>query len=203
MRLVTSVAVLMTCMFAAIVSTGAAAMAQTPGQIRADGVRADEVRSDQEHATQDTSSSPPADATVPASSVTTFGNWMQQSGEMMQRGVANMGAGFGEMVGAIGGQANRATQDAADAARSAATSVSRLPKTGVTTGNERCAVAPNGAPDCRGAAATLCRMKGYAGGSSVDSVTVENCPPPWRTSPRSAPEGACTMEHYVTKALCQ
>jgi hypothetical protein len=128
------------------------------------------------------------------------GVWMQQSGQLMQQGVTNLGAGFGQVVGAIGGQANQATKDAA---RNAAASVSKLPNTGVTAGSERCVPAPNGAPDCRGAAETLCRAKGYAGGTSVDFITVENCPPPWRTSRRNAPEGVCTMEHYVTKALCQ
>lgn len=121
----------------------------------------------------------------------------------MQRGVANMGAGFGAIVGVVGGQANQAARDAADAARNAATRVSKLPKTGITGGHERCVIAPNGAPDCRIAAETICRAKGYASGTSVDFVTVENCPPPYRTSRRDAPEGVCTMEHFVTKALCQ
>lgn len=158
-------------------------------------------------------SSPPANAAAPSqppSAVGAFGNWVQQSGtwmqqggQLMQQGVATMGAGFGQMVGAISGQANQATRDAADVARNAAAGVSKLPNTGITAGNERCAIAPNGAPDCRIAAETLCRANGYASGNSVDFVTVETCPPPWRTSRRNAPEGVCTKEHFVTKALCQ
>jgi hypothetical protein len=178
-------AVLLTCAF-----ISAAATAQTPPG--------------QSPPAAEVPSSPPAEPSaeqVPGG--TGMFDWMQRSGQMMQQGVTNMGTGFNQVVGAIGGQANQATRDAAAAAREAATSVSKLPKTGITTGNERCVVAPNGAPDCGGAAATLCRARGFAGGSSVDFVTVEICPPPWRTSPRSAPEGACTMEHYVTKALCQ
>jgi hypothetical protein len=198
MRTVTTVAVLlMTC-----VLTPVAAMAQMPPSQNP----ADQSRTDQDGTDQEAPSSPPTDtAAQPAApgAATTFGTWMQQSGQRMQQGVADMGAGFGEIVGAIGGQANRTTKDAADAARSAATSVSKLPQTSVITGNERCVIAPNGAPDCRGAAATLCRAKGYVGGSSVDFVTVENCPPPYRTQRRDAPEGVCTKEHYVTKALCQ
>ncbi len=125
-----------------------------------------------------------------------FKNWMQ-------RGFSNMGAGFGAIVGAVGGQADRAAKDAADAARDAAASVSKLPKTGITGGHERCVIAPNGAPDCRIAAETICRAKGYASGTSIDFVSVENCPPQYRRSRREAPEGVCTMEHFVTKALCQ
>lgn len=125
-----------------------------------------------------------------------FGNWVQQ-------GVANVGAGFGAMVGAVGGQAGQAAKGAADVARDAATSVSKLPVSGVISGRERCILAPNGAPDCRVAAEALCRAKGYAGGTSVDSETVEKCPPPHRVSSRNTPEGICTSEHFVTRALCQ
>jgi hypothetical protein len=125
-----------------------------------------------------------------------FGNWVQQ-------GVANVGAGFGAMVGTVGGQAGQAAKEAADAARNAATSVTKLPVTGLTGGRERCLRAPNGAPDCRVAAEALCRAKGYVGGTSVDFETVEQCPPPYRVSRRDAPEGICTTEHFVTKALCQ
>jgi hypothetical protein len=123
-----------------------------------------------------------------------FGNWVQQ-------GVANAGAGFGAMVGAVGGQATQAAKGAADAARN----VTKLPVSSVTAGRERCVLAPNGAPDCGAAAAALCRAQGYAGGSSVDFETVEKCPPRTRTrvSGRDAPERLCTMEHFVTKALCQ
>jgi hypothetical protein len=130
------------------------------------------------------------------------------------KGVANMGAGFGAMVGAVGGQAGQVAKGAADAAsstakgaadvaRDTATSVTKLPVTGVIGGRERCILAPNGAPDCRVAAETLCRAKGYIGGTSVDFETVEKCPPPYRVSSRNKPEGVCTMEHFVTRALCQ
>jgi hypothetical protein len=125
-----------------------------------------------------------------------FGNWVQQ-------GVANAGAGLGAMVGAVGGQAGEAAKGAADAARNAATSMTKLPVSGITGGRERCLLAPNGAPDCGGAAAALCRAKGYGGGSSVDFETVEKCPPSYRRAGRNAPEGVCTTEHFVTKALCQ
>jgi hypothetical protein len=147
----------------------------------------------------DAPSSAPANTPAPPEpqgAFDAFGNWVQQ-------GVANVGAGFGAMVGAVGGQANQAAKDAGDAARNAAASVTKLPVTGVANGRERCTLAPNGAPDCRAAADSLCRAKGYVRGTSVDFVTAEKCPPPYRTSRRDAPEGVCTMEHFVTKALCQ
>jgi hypothetical protein len=154
----------------------------------------------------------PADAPAPPPSqpqgfFDAFGNWVQQ-------GAANVGAGFGAVVGAVGEQAGQVAKGAADAAsstakgaadvaRDTATGVTKLPVTGVIGGRERCILAPNGAPDCRVAAEALCRAKGYVGGTSVDFETVEKCPPPYRVSGRNTPEGVCTMEHFVTRALCQ
>ena len=44
-------------------------------------------------------------------------------------------------------------------------------------------------------------VSGYAGGTSVDFETVENCP---RQLPASVErqQVACTREHFVTRALC-
>jgi len=138
---------------------------------------------------------PPTLPSGPQGFFDAFGNWVQQ-------GVANVGAGFGAMVGAVEGPAGQAAKGAADAARNAATSVTKIPG-GVTSGRERCILAPNGAPDCQVAAQALCRAKGYDGGTSVDFETVEKCPPPYRVSGRNTPEGICTLEHFVTRALCQ
>jgi hypothetical protein len=158
---------------------------------------------------QTPSPEPPATAPAPSAPpqgfIDAFGNWMQQ-------GVATMGAGFGAMVGVVD-QAGQAAKGAADAAstmaksaaevaRDTASSVPKLP-TGVIRGRERCLLAPNGAPDCRAAAETMCRAKGYVSGASVDFETAEKCPPPYRVSSRNTPEGVCTFEHFVTSALCQ
>jgi hypothetical protein len=132
----------------------------------------------------------------------------------VQKGFANMGAGFGTMVGALRGGADQAARGAADAAstaagtatgiaRDTATTVTRLPATGIIGGRERCTLAPNGAPDCRVATEALCRSKGYGSGTIVDFETAEKCPPPYRVSGGNTPEGVCTMEHFVTRALCQ
>ena len=129
----------------------------------------------------------PSPTPQPDPATALFGTFVQ--------GVATMGAGFGQMVG---------TRDAGEAARTAATAVTKLPMSGITAGHERCTIAPNGAPDCVVAARTLCRGKGFTGGTSVDFMTVENCPPEYRTARRAdVPAGVCTMEHYVTQALCQ
>ncbi len=143
-------------------------------------------------------------------------------GQWMQQGVSTVGAGLGAVVGALGGQANKnargaadaastvaqgaadAAKGAADAARDTATTVSRLPSSSVLGGRERCALAPNGAPDCVVAADAICRAKGFSRGTSVDFETSEKCPPSYRTTSRNvSSEGVCTLEHFVTRALCQ
>jgi hypothetical protein len=135
-------------------------------------------------------------------------------GQWVQQGAASVGAGFGTVVDAIGGRAgdtargmtdgaSTVAKGAADVARDTAVTVTRLPATGFISGREQCPLAPNGAPDCRAAAETMCRASGYRGGSSVDFDNAEKCPPASRQSSRSAPQGACIVEHFVTRALCQ
>jgi hypothetical protein len=73
-----------------------------------------------------------------------------------------------------------------------APSVARDPATTIISGRERCTLGPNAAPDCRLAVEALCRSKGYGSGTAVDFEMAEKCPPPY-----------CTMDHFVTRALCQ
>ena len=84
-----------------------------------------------------------------------------------------------------------------------AAGVTMLPVPGVASGHEQCLLAANGSPDCRVAAEALCRARGFATGTSVDFVTSEKCQPPYRSSSRNTPEGVCTPEHFVTRALCK
>jgi hypothetical protein len=77
----------------------------------------------------------------------------------------------------------------------------RLPTGGIASGRERCTFAPNGAPDCRGAADALCKKKGYPSGTSIDFENVENCPAEVLIAGRKA-EGDCPVDYFVTKSLC-
>ena len=70
-------------------------------------------------------------------------------------------------------------------------------------GQAACAIAPNGAPDCRVAAEGLCKAAGFSTGSSVDYVTSEKCPSQTYFAWRPPAPGECTTEHTVTRALCQ
>jgi hypothetical protein len=148
----------------------------------------------------------PAPPAVDPGIVGVFGNWMQQ-------GMTSMSTGIDAMFGAAKGAADAAStvakgaagvaKGAADAAVDTASGVTKLPVPGVAGGHEQCTLAGNGAPDCRVAAEALCRARGFATGTSVDFVTSEKCQPPYRSSGRDTPEGACTLEHFVTRALCK
>jgi hypothetical protein len=127
-----------------------------------------------------------------------FGRWVDDS-------VTGVGRGFG-LANGIGGQAvdaaTTAAKGAANAATDTATAVTRLPISRVAAGSERCALAPNGAPDCKAAAEALCKAKGFTTGNSIDYVTAEKCPAQALLGRPVVPED-CTTEHIVTRALCQ
>ena len=78
-----------------------------------------------------------------------------------------------------------------------------FPGTKVAQGRVRCAVAPNGAPDCIEAAHALCRAKGFGPGKSLEVNTVNKCPSWVWLSGQRPPEGTCTTETYVLQATCQ
>lgn len=135
-------------------------------------------------------------------------------GTLMQQGVTSMTTGIDAMVGAAKGAADAASKGAADVAKGAADvakgaadvavdSVTKLPVAGIAAGREQCGVAGNGAPDCQVAAVALCRASGFRTGTSVDFETAENCPAAYRGSSRERPDGACPLEHFVTRAPCK
>lgn len=103
----------------------------------------------------------------------------------------------------IGNKAAEVGKDAADATKGAVDAVTKLPKTRVVEGRERCDVSPNGAPDCRVAAKSICTAKGLAGGTSMDFVSAENCPPAVWMNRRKPEPGECVTETFVTRAMCQ
>jgi len=104
--------------------------------------------------------------------------------------------------------AKDAVQGAAKGAKDAAEKAGQAPVLGwpgtnVARGRVRCAVAPNGAPDCTQAANALCRSKGFKVGKSLDINTAQKCPTWVWLSGQPAPEGTCTPETFVLGASCQ
>jgi hypothetical protein len=130
-----------------------------------------------------------------------FGNithWFDEQASWVGSGFKGARSG----VENIGHEAGVAAKSTVDTAKDAAGAVGRLPGTRVVTGHEKCAIAPNGAPDCVVAANTMCKGKGFASGSSVDMTTAEVCPANVYLAGRnSGPE--CRSETFVSRALCQ
>jgi hypothetical protein len=92
-------------------------------------------------------------------------------------------------------------KNAAEATRSAVDAVAKLPSARVVQGRERCATAPNGAPDCLTAAETLCRKNGYSSGKSMDFTSAEQCPP--RVLLGQASRDQCETVTFISRAMCQ
>ena len=132
-----------------------------------------------------------------------LGHWFDESVTSVNKGWDNMHQGLKSTWGAGAEGTKRATEAASGVAKEAAGAVGRLGNSRLVTGQSVCAIAPNGAPDCRGAAESLCKAAGYASGSSVDYVTSEKCPTEAYVAGRRPAPGECQTEHTVTRALCQ
>jgi hypothetical protein len=94
-------------------------------------------------------------------------------------------------------------KDAAEKAGQASGAAIGWPGSKRAHGRVRCAVAPNGAPDCGEAANALCRSKGFGPGKSLEVNTADKCPSWVWLSAQRPPEGTCKTETFVLQATCQ
>jgi len=127
-----------------------------------------------------------------------LGRWLDQS-------IADINANFKDARGKL----DKFNQDADAFAKSTASgaketidAVARIPNARAVGGHERCANAPNGAPDCVAAANTICKAKGFSSGKSLDMTTAEKCPTRVLLGRQGSP-AECTTETFVSRALCQ
>lgn len=139
-----------------------------------------------------------------------IGRWMDETGAGMRksfnetwRGMSNMSAASESAARGTADAAATVARGAADATRGTVDALGRLGTTRIVSGRERCAIAPNGAPDCRVAAETMCKAKGFTTGNSLDYQTAENCPAQAYLNGRKPLAGECPIEHVVTRAMCQ
>jgi hypothetical protein len=121
--------------------------------------------------------------------------------DLNQRAAAT-GKDIGNTAAEVSRNAYGAGVAAADVTRDAVGAVAKLPMSRVVQGRERCAVAPNGAPDCLTAAETLCRKQGYSTGKSVDFTSAESCPVRTHLGGRQS-EAECTTVTFISRAMCQ
>jgi hypothetical protein len=127
-----------------------------------------------------------------------IGKWFGRQGD-------NLGSAFkdaGKNVSNFGHEAGVAAKSTVEGAKDAAGAMVKIPAARMTSGHEKCQVAPNGAPDCVAAATAMCKKKGFEAGKSMDMTTAENCPAQVLLSGRTS--GAeCKTETFVSRALCQ
>jgi hypothetical protein len=153
-------------------------------------------------AAQDTKPNPPAREAAPASRpgmLDSVGRWFKDSFGRISSHIEGARTTFG----GLGERASGAAQGAADTAKDAADAVARLPNARVVEGHARCAVATNGAPDCRRAAEGVCKAKGFGSGSSLEIQSAQKCPARVWLSGRPPEPGDCEMQSFVTRAVCQ
>jgi hypothetical protein len=128
----------------------------------------------------------------------TIGRWLDRQAENIHLSFRNAGKDFED----FGHEAGIAARTTVDHAKGAADAVARLPKTSVASGHAKCGIAPNGAPDCLAAAASVCKASGFRTGKSLDMTTAEICPPKVYLAGRNSGPG-CRTETFVSRALCQ
>ena len=73
----------------------------------------------------------------------------------------------------------------------------------MVTGRAACAVAANGAPDCKIGADRLCQSNGYKEGKGIDISTTEKCSPLVYLPGHKRGPNDCRAENFVTRAVCQ
>lgn len=130
-------------------------------------------------------------------------NWFERQWDKAQSNFQGARGEVDNFNREAGVAARTVTRGTVDAAKDAADAVARLPKARVISGHAVCVVAANGAPDCNGAAASICKSKGFETGKSVDITSAENCPPRVMLSGRDPQPGECRTQTFVSRALCQ
>jgi hypothetical protein len=155
-----------------------------------------------------TAGTPPQGAPAPSyqpGMLDGVGRWFKDSFRHVARQVESATETFGglrERAGSAAQDAGEAAKDAAQVARDAADAMAKLPGSRVIDVRERCKVAANGAPDCRTAAESVCKSKGYKTGSSFEIQSAQKCSArTWLSG--QADRNACEIESVVTRALCQ
>ena len=123
-------------------------------------------------------------------------------GRLIDQSIANVNAGVKGTADTLGGVPT-AAGDLAKGMGEAAGTIARLPGTNVVKGWERCAEAPNGAPDCEVASVALCKAKGYERGKSLDITSAHKCPAQVWLEGRQPAVGECKQESFVARAICQ
>lgn len=129
-----------------------------------------------------------------------LGKWWDQSTADFDASLKKMKTSIEEANERNAKALREATQSAAAATKEATDALAKLPTTRIVEGKERCALAPNGSPDCGPAAEAICKAKGFKSGQSANIESARKCS---ARALLSRSEQDCTNETIVTRAACQ
>jgi len=151
----------------------------------------------------DQPAAPPPDPSYQPGFIDAFGRFIGESAAKLDSQLKTTNETLGHLGSQTTDAAKDAAKDAVGTAKEAAGALVDLPNARIVTGRERCTAAPNGAPDCRAAADTVCRVKGFTTGKGLDTQSTQNCPARVWLSGRPPQDGDCRLETYLTRAVCQ
>lgn len=175
---------------AVLLSFGESAFAQQPQQ---PGARPAQAQSQPQAQPQPAQ---PAPAPKKDGFFDALGRWWDQS-------AADFNTGVNKMKGQIedlNQRTAKAAREAVEATKEATDALVKLPSTRIVEGRERCGIAPNGSPDCAGAAETICRGKGFTSGKTANIESARKCS---ARALLSRSDEDCSTETIVTRAACQ
>lgn len=145
----------------------------------------------------------PPDASHKPGFIDVFGRFIGDSATKLNSQIKSTNETLGHLGSQTGDAAKDAALGAVGTAKDAAGTLMGLPSARIVTGRERCAIAPNGVPDCRAAADAACRGKGFGSGRSLDTQSAQKCPARAWLSGHFPAESDCQLETFVTRAVCQ
>ena len=182
------------CLAAALIAVAAGAAAQQPVPANPPPVLYAPAPTEAQP-TQPAAPRSPTVLPTPSETIAAIGRFIDQSLSTVGAGVK----GAGDTLGGVPNTAGGIAKGVGDAAGT----IARLPVTNIVRGFERCAEAPNGAPDCETASLSLCRAKGFERGKSLDITSSYKCPAQlWREG-RQPNDAECRNEAHVSRAVCQ
>jgi hypothetical protein len=152
---------------------------------------------DQLNAAPQAEAAPPAAAPAPTPEI--FG----AISRAIEQSIGNVGAAIKGATDSLTDTTTRTGDIATNAAKDTVDAVTRLPTARIVSGRERCATAPNGAPDCRAVSEAMCKAQGFGTGQSLDIQSSRKCDAQAWLQARIPNDRECVREAFVVRAVCQ
>ena len=125
---------------------------------------------------------------------------LDRIGRWFDRSVTDLDEGLRETFGRVERSSGH-TREAVS--NRAARDPPGIPDVRIVTEHVPCPTAANGAPDCRRAAESVCRRKGFASGNSLETRSEEKCSLGALLARRAGQPDTCRNQTYVLRSVCQ